>query len=770
MLEARTTGKTIKVRYGKVLFSGSCGSGKTNFFRLLMKKKYEDQYMSTGLADPHRVVFTTKVHIQPSTSDEDVEFKILNFESEVAQLRSHISTKVKSTPPLPTNTQQEGAGNLKSSNKIGNDKQATGKQATGKQVTGNPKSITKIENDIAMNSEVDQILEQSLEEIWDILTFVDAGGQPEYISMLPAVNNSVMVTFVVHRMEGGVASLYNPVTVTHSGNFQSYPLGYSNLDLIKSLMSFSNNMFLRKRPFLDDVCCKKGNFISYLAFIGTYLDKVSENDVNKIDEVLKKTVTTSELKDVLVKLNPDFIYLIPVDNTTAGQANEDKNATKVRKKLHHLLQEQAIYEVPYIWVLLELEIRRVCETRGCSFITYAEVIELCKQKEMFNDNENFIKNGLKFHHLFGVLLYFDEVEGMENLIITDHKWLFDKLTNIVVRSNYTDFNNTVVYTDFEHKGIFNESLLDKIDLARDFEKSGIDVHTFNVKKSFLNLLQYLKIVVPMESSTKYFMPSLLHNCNFAEDQQKILQNYGTNCVKADENHNVSVEPLLIQFTVCSSSDQAGSFPRGVFCCLVVQLLQDNANWKPQWSPNVRKIFSNLVTFFMEDSGHYITLLDKLFFLELQVTYKHKEVYGYTMHHHIFCIVRDALLIVGQRLHFCEFNLSYGFLCRECGETEMHMTKLKTGSKYLLCYCNQPTEVKLSHKIWFADILSISGERDVCNFKKSPEFANNTGSYVASYYMYTCICVCVYVIRHEKIELMCTKYTSSHYSNYRTFCI
>ena len=96
--------------------------------------------------------------------------------------------------------------------------------------------------------------------------------------------------------------------------------------------------------------------------------------------------------------------------------------------------------------------------------------------------------------------------------------------------------------------------------------------------------------------------------------------------------------------------------------------------------------------------------------------------------------------VGQRLHFCEFNLSYGFLCRECGETEMHMTKLlKLGSKYLFCYCNQPTEVKLSHKIWFADILSISGEGDVCNFKKSPEFANNTGSYVAI----TCISAYVY---------------------------
>ena len=53
MLEARRSGNAIKVRYGKVLLSGSCATGKTSLFRLLMKKKLEDQYKSTPLADAH---------------------------------------------------------------------------------------------------------------------------------------------------------------------------------------------------------------------------------------------------------------------------------------------------------------------------------------------------------------------------------------------------------------------------------------------------------------------------------------------------------------------------------------------------------------------------------------------------------------------------------------------------------------------------------------------------------------------------------------------
>ena len=40
MIEARKQNKTIKVRYGRVLFSGSSGVGKTSFYKLLMKKDH----------------------------------------------------------------------------------------------------------------------------------------------------------------------------------------------------------------------------------------------------------------------------------------------------------------------------------------------------------------------------------------------------------------------------------------------------------------------------------------------------------------------------------------------------------------------------------------------------------------------------------------------------------------------------------------------------------------------------------------------------------
>ena len=53
MLKARKQKKTLKVCYGRVLFSGSSGAGKTSFYKLLLNKSHSKQRISTGLAQVH---------------------------------------------------------------------------------------------------------------------------------------------------------------------------------------------------------------------------------------------------------------------------------------------------------------------------------------------------------------------------------------------------------------------------------------------------------------------------------------------------------------------------------------------------------------------------------------------------------------------------------------------------------------------------------------------------------------------------------------------
>ena len=683
MLQIREKGLTIKVRYGKVVLAGSSAAGKTSFFRLLMKRHHCEKHISTGLAETQQVTIAMKALIQPSTQHDNIEFKALNFDGEISQLRSRLRGKL--------NTEQSS----QSFRSVTHTTKVKSPKIVQTQV------LTEVEANIASKSETEELPQhpQPIEDIWNILTFIDTGGQPQFISMLPAVNNTAMITFVVHKMEGGAESLHNKVTVAHGNkhgehSFKPYSTGQTNLDLIKSLISFTNNIFSKNIPFLDKVCCTVGNSATCLSFVGTHSDKVTKEEISETDKIITTTVYDAQLKHIWLDLIANYTCLVPINNTTSGQENEDINAARIRTKLNELLQEQSVYEVPIVWVLLELEIRKVCGNRNCSFITYSEILELCKEKQLSNDEE-FIKNGLRFHHLFGILLYFEAVEGMNNLVITDHQWLFDNLSKIVCHQ-YHDFSNLSVRTDFKHKGIFHKSLLNKIDLGTE----GIGLlklsKNFDLKISFLNLLNHLRIVAPLKEtkeSCTFFMPSLLSTCNFNTDDLKFLEEYGTSCSKINGESYIA-KPLLIQFTKSSEPDAYGTFPRGVFCCLAVQLLNKNPKWKLQWSTHEEIVFDNLITFSTE-TGHFITLADKILFLEIQVA--HKENVDASTCSYIFDILCHSLNNVGQTL-FYDFKLVFGFAC-ECSK-DCHVTRYSQGSEYGHCHYDKQTKLTESHLIWF----------------------------------------------------------------------
>jgi len=674
MLKAREDGSSMKVRYGKAILVGSSAAGKSSFFRLLMKRDHQTEHISTGLADSHQLTSVMKVGISST-----LEFVELDLEKEINELRQRLPKIMSSKQnvhlhkPNPT-PDADVKGPVKDAHSV---------------LTGVEKSSLAIKKQLPKK-------EKDLQDVWNVLTFIDSGGQPQYISMLPAVNSSAMITFVVYNMKGGVEGIYSKVVVTHGEKdgihtFEPHPIDCTNYQLIKTLMANSNDNFVQRNlPFLDAVRVKNQSECnaksSYLSFIGTHRDDVSEEVISKLDKILCSAVSDSGMEDVWIHKNK---YLIPVDNTSAGKANEDENATVIRKRLHDVLQKQDIYEVPIAWIILELEIRRLCKEKKCTFIAFSEVKKLCKESNLSSD-EDFIKNGLKFHHLFGVLLYYEEVDGMRDIVITDHQWLLDKLTDIVYHS-YSDFDNTKVYNDFEHKGIFNEKLLEKVDFGREYLESGIDLNVFDIKNSFLNLLQHLRIIAPVKDNDnhkRYFMPSLLETCNPAAKQDFCDEEYGK-CIN---------EPLLIQFMLSSSgtqlSNQTGAFPRGVFCCLVVELMQKKEGWRLQWSRGKKELFINLVTFYL-GQGCYITLIDKTFYLEIQI----RRAYSSTCFQ-IRSVIDEALCNIGRRLHFCSFVLSYGFLCKECSSTDDHIARFSSKNVEAFCQYNKPTQLKPSHVVWF----------------------------------------------------------------------
>ena len=695
MIEARKQNKTIKVRYGRVLFSGSSGVGKTSFYKLLMKKDRSKQHISTRIVKPEQVIAAIKVDVH---NEDCVEFYELKIEDEICELKQ-LLLNVMAHEQQPNKKPE-----------VTSMKRTTPEQPNNKQIMNN-EEVKPCGVEIQIASEMSSSTKPITKTIqkgveMNIFTFMDTGGQPQFINMIPAVNSSAMVTFIVHDLQN---SLNDKVTVTHGGKdgkqtFIPYTIGCTNMELIKSLISFSNNNFLQKKPFLEEICeNKRKENISYLSFIGSHLDKANRNSVQETDDSLDAVLKDSGKNHVWIGIHSEYEYVIPVNNLTSEEDNEfgtHDSAKKIRKKLHETLLKQEVYNVPVVWLLLGLEIRNKCGEEQ-KFVTYNEIVNLCRDHNLIQKEDD-IKNGLRFHHLFGVLLYFDEIPELCDYVFTDYQWVFKNLTEIVYQSylNYGQ-DNLKVKTDFKWRGFFTKSLLDKCDdLKLKYNKESLGETEIDFKQGFIQLLEYLRILAPLllnDNNIVYFMPSLLNTC----DLRTVRSNQYTfssevlpqNAVVCDKT-----EPLLVQFKLCDHTDEPGSFPRGTFCCLIVELLQNKLTWSLFWSDKKEKVFDNLVTLLYRPTGQNVILIDRISYLEVLVLQNKGSVHS-SIHYELKQILEKALYKIGENLNFYNFELALSFICQMCLDEGRHVLLREASDFTLDCCYGHSTKKTNKHTVW-----------------------------------------------------------------------
>ena len=582
MLKACDAGISIPVRYGKVLFCGAAAAGKTNFFNLLMEEYFQQSHVSTILLEPQQAV---AMKAQSSSNEGEVKFEKMTIDKEILVLESYLEEE--DSKPKDKNSNAGKSSNSEPNYESMDDhpkrKQSNAKPEENANATLKNRDLTS-----SKGVEGEKMPKKSCnKDVWGILTFMDTGGQPQFISMLPAVNSYAMITFIVHKLKkNGLDEIVEVKYTNEKGEVycEPHPHQYTYRQLIQTLLSFASNVILPDTNFLDKLKDKKNEIVRSILLVGTHSgdDKLKEGDIKKIDMNLKAVVKKSGVMNIY-SLNENHECLVPVDNEKQGIHQDKKyefqaidadtvrytRPSEIRRHVQKFLERQDKVQVPIKWLLLELEIRKVCQNQKCNFILLKDVLELAKVKKFgyageFGDvdinSDEFIKQGLRFHHLFGVLLYFENVEGVPELVITDHKWLFNTLSKIVEYSFIKSCDMDVEEKELlREKGIIKKKFLDihNFGIDKEFEVSNINITVNDPINIFLNILQHLLIVAPYDDS--YFMPFVLKSCK-PNDLKETVPGY-----KANE-----ANPLYIQFR--SKDKRTYSFPRGAFCFLVVQLM------------------------------------------------------------------------------------------------------------------------------------------------------------------------------------------------------
>ena len=698
------------MRFLKVIVAGSGTAGKTNFINLLMKKEFIEDHHSTNIVHAnHAVSFRMATFQESSKVDDKVTWVELDSDIEIGYLQSVLLPKSQALSSMSKAAKKSDAitplGSTKAPGESPVPKQPSLLQKwftiffTKSTNNSNVSSVDRSIDDSNLST-IDSILKSKSSRpgipiyrpggVLNIITLLDTGGQPEYIHLLPTVNVNPTLTFVVHNLS---KSLDDQVLVEYSQHgkhmFKPYHLSYSNMDMIKFLMSTVNDSVERPACNISDLqlaVTPGSDDKSYICMIGTHADKVSQsgkdNTGKKLASLVKKTKCHA-----LVWHRENENVLFPVDNSTAGWFEEDPLANDIRNRIETLASKKEVYELPITWMLLQLEIRQVCSKRGKSCISFSDCVTIAKESGLISNKEE-VKSVLQYHHILGVLIYFHDVPGLSDYIIIDHQWWFDKLSSICI--TFQDSLDYQAVQKLKYQGLFSKDLVKHVEWKDDIKE-----------EYFFSLLIQMKIITPVSSkqddTEEYFIPFVLSAYDL-QCETEILSQYG----------HLQGEPLLIQF-------YSGLLPRGFFCSLIVKLLQYPLKGsEPHFSQgDTQHAFSNLFTFSLPNA-YSMSLIDKLSYLEVQIRHPRKAI-DIPVHVEVHSYLMYVLTDVCNHLNFCFERLQCGFICKCSINTEDHIATLPLNSSsmvYARCSIDSVHHIQLSssHLIWFFHV-QISQSRN-----------------------------------------------------------
>ena len=732
---AKANNETLKVSYTTVLFSGSSGVGKTTLLKKLNKEDIDKHHHSTGVAkSKHTICIKTSAIIK---TVEGLQWTDLDYDLMISQLNKYLlnvrlpflinplyippeenipsdlnekSTASSLEDNLPSSLKNNLPSSLKD-NLPSSLRDSLSSTAISKNTI--TKSFTKVDLATVDIAKADSSNTPLLGEVWDIINFLDTGGQPEFVNILPAVSSSIALTFLVFNLSESLDSL---VHVQHNVNgdpsFEPYDLDCTNLEFIKRLMVSSENFNKNISSSLDlkSIQRKKGGNDSKICYVGTHALNVKEEKIKEIDEQLSRIASELELHQRSFWSSPDYPYpqlnrLFSVDMFPCDKEQEifEKIVEVIRDNIQNQVQGRDYYEIPITWFVFLLNLQKLCSMKKISYISYQEAVDVWMDENV-SQNESGIKpdhglledhnengsrektdvhNILLFFHFMGMLFYYHKVKGIRDFVFMDRQWLFEKLTELVEIKFTKHFSkkdiSAEVIEKFTREGRLNINIIKNLRV----NLQGIE------PLYFIHLLDHLNIVAPIDFELEdYFMPCVLPS--FTEKLCNLDKMYGT----------IQHVPLLVGF-------RNGPMPHGFFCQLIVELFRRlPTNWEsPLLSTSrMQHVYNNLITF-PTTSGHAVSLFYKIGHLEIQV--RHKKIQSTIIHGDVRCELNKILRKVSDHLQLCKEQLCYGFYCN-C-ESIKHFAKLKSltsPTEYLRCEYGGYTEMTESYKVWLKVCIYI----------------------------------------------------------------
>ncbi len=520
----------------------------------------------------------------------------------------------------------------------------------------------------------------------------DTGGQPELMDMLPALTTGPGLYLLFFSYEFQLDEEYRVFYQRASGETTApenseFTLQEMLLRTLASISCFSSSTHLQPIPGADNSpiigeILESSKSVVYI--VGTHKDKVSEEDIAKVDSQLQEVIRDTDFyKNGIVQFCSDDKLVISLDNMGGGA-----------EEIHHLHQllENAIekhfkkLKIPGVWLLFSLCLR-MREVRTASLETCLAL------SNTLNMTPYETKVALWFlHHHAGVLMYFPSVPGLEDLVIIDIQVVYDSITGVILKAMSFDSVGREIANRFRKTGRFTmkDLKLATTVISRDLISP----------EQLVALLAYLHIIAEivsvdssdtnsvLEEEKEYIMPCMLENTSAKE----------LDLFHKEFCNSSFVEPLLVYFS-------SGFTPIGLFPAAIAYLISNKS------FTFIREgVKKNMVHFMYGSYRICVTFISRLKYFEVVVSCD--PTFQDSIHHECTALkqeIEDTLKKASSRMNYnSSMDYQFAFDCRshEGGNHLGIVHEVESIPSIMTCVNNsQGIALQNRHLIWYGQVCS-----------------------------------------------------------------
>ena len=483
----------------------------------------------------------------------------------------------------------------------------------------------------------------------------DTGGQVEFQEMIPLLVFGPSIFFFVFRLDLDFKKKFEVKYRKRAG--ESLNCYISSITTEEAFLQF-----LASVDAMDTPSVKTHQPLVFV--IGTHRDKLGESAKIKIDWLnshLDLLINKSGFRDLVQYADRHKgQVMFTVDNTSES----DEDFKLIRSKVNSMIigrKDFTIkYPIRYLLFCLELQNlkRSVLSLDECKVMAAKYGIE-----------EDQLVHLLQFLHLrIGVIRYFDK-DGVRHIVIKEPQLLFNKVTDLIVKTFSSEALTDVEADNFETKGILTASAFANVVSIRD----GIS------SEEFLHLLVQLRITAlfnepgKQAKEKKYFIPSVLNHVP-----------------ESSERRHTPILPLAIKFG-CKHC------PKGLFGVLVTHLMTPNLSEGATTTFTLMqdKIFKDQVSFEVRSPGVHdeMTLRALPSHLEISLFPEHSEDRETPVSEvcsNVRQIMETSIHQSLQDLHYSRSRVApvICFRCEDKDCFDLHEVEILEKGKKLKIYCEK----------------------------------------------------------------------------------